>query len=147
MQRPSFARYSIQRKICLILVSKILDVPTLIVRFILGWINISKSMVDFLLCKGIDKLIAIALYEPRLTAVIKTVEEQLFGAKEPDPSPTELLERQRQAKKRLAKISNKLSKVADTLQSATLNKHLVYCLFDSIVAELYPELENVLAKE
>lgn len=100
-----------------------------------------------MLCKGIDKLIAMGLYEPRLTAVIKTVEEQLFGAKEIDPSSTELLERQRQAKKRLAKISNNLAKVADTVQSAALNKHLVYCLFDSIVAELYPELENLLAKE
>lgn len=119
----------------------------MIVRLILGLINISQSAVDFLLCKGIDKLIAIALYEPRLTTVIKTVEEQLFGVKEKDPSPTELLERQSQAKKRLAKISTKLAKVADTVQSATLNKHLVYCLFDSIVAELYPELENVLAKE
>lgn len=126
---------------------KILDVPTLIVRFILGLINISQSTVDLLLCKGIDKLLSIALYEPRLTVVIKTVEEQLFGDKEMDPSPTELLERQRQAKKRLAKISNKLAKVADTLQSAALNKHLAYCLFDSIVAELYPELELVKEKE
>lgn len=121
--------------------------PMLIIRFILGLINISQSTVDFLLCKGIDKLIAMSLYEPRLTDVIKTVEGQLFGAKEIDPSPTELMERQRQARKRLARISNKLAEVADTVQSATLNKHLVYCLFDSIVAELYPELENVIAKE
>lgn len=121
--------------------------PIVVIRFVLGLINISQSTVDFLLCKGIDKLIAMALYEPRLTDVIKTVEDRLFGAKEIDPSPTELMERQRQARKRLANISNELAKVADTVQSAALNKHLVYCLFDSIVAELYPELENVLAKE
>lgn len=127
--------------------TKILDVPIIFVRLVLGLINISQSAVDFVLCKGIDKLIAMALYEPRLTAVIKTVEEQLFGAKEIDPSSTELLERQRQAKKRLANISNKLAKVADTVQSAALNKHLAYCLFDSLVDELFPELENVMSKE
>lgn len=121
--------------------------PKLIVRIILGLINISQSAVDFLICKGIDKLIATALYEPRLTAVIKTVDEQLFGAKEAEPSVAELLERQRQAKKRLAAISENLAKVVDTVQSAALNKHLAYCLFDSIVAELYPELDNVLTNE
>lgn len=125
---------------------KIWKVPTLVIRLILGLINISQSAVDFLLCKCIDKLIAIALYEPRLTDIIQTIDDQLFGKKQNEPSSTELLERQRQARKRLMNISSDFAKVADTVQSAALNKHLVYCLFDSIVAELFPELENAPVK-
>lgn len=124
-----------------------MDVSRFIIRLILGFINISKSTVDALLCKGIDKLLRIALYQPRLTLLIRTVDAQLFGhEKKAEPSFTELLEQQRQARKRLSKISPKFSSVADTLQSPTLNKQLVYCLFDLIVAEIYPELDNM-AKE
>lgn len=115
-----------------------------VVRFILGLIHISKSTVDLLLCKGIDKLLRLALYEPRLTFVVRTVDEQLFGNnKKPEPSFTELLEQQRQARNRLSKISPNFGCVADTLQSPTLNKQLMYCLFDMIIAEIYPELDNM----
>lgn len=115
-----------------------------VVRFILGLIHISKSTVDLLLCKGIDKLLRIALYEPRLTFLVRTVDEQLFGHnKKPEPSFTELLEQQRQARNRLSKISTSFGNVADTLQSPTLNKQLMYCLFDMIIAEIYPELDNM----
>lgn len=122
----------------------ILSVNRFIVRFILGLIHISKSTVDLLLCKGIDKLLRIALYEPRLTLLVRTVDEQLFGHnKKPEPSFTELLEQQRQARIRLSRISTSFGNVADTLQSPTLNKQLMYCLFDMIIAELYPELDNM----
>lgn len=124
----------------------ILNVSRFIVRFILGLINITKSTVDLLLCKGIDKLLRMAIYEPRLTLLVKTIDEQLFGVKKPEPSITELLEQQRQARNRLSKISTNFGTVADTLQSPALNKQLMYCLFDMIIAELYPELDNI-AKE
>lgn len=125
-------------------VINILNVTRFIVRLILGLISISKSTVDLLLCKGIDKLLRIALYEPRLTLLVTTVDEQLFGnKKKPEPSFTELLEQQRQARNRLSKISTNLASVADTLQSPALNKQLMYCLFDIIIAELYPELDNI----
>lgn len=113
----------------------------IIIHFVLGLINISQSTIDALLCKGIDKLLRLGLYEPRLTLLITNVEQELFGVKKPDPSITELLEQQRQAKKRLSKISSSFATVADTIQSPSLNKQLMYCLFDMIVAELYPELE------
>lgn len=117
-----------------------------VTRF-LGLIYISKSTVDSILCKGIDKLLKIAVYEPRLTLLISTIDEQLFGEnKKPDPSFTELLEQQRQARNRLSKISTQFTNVADILQSPTLNKQLMYCLLDIIIAELYPELDN-LAKD
>lgn len=67
----------------------------------------------------------------------------LFGPKSADPSPNELLERQRQAKIRLEKVCKGLSSVVDVLQSPALNKQLMYCLFDIILVELYPELDNV----
>lgn len=87
------------------------------------------------------------MYEPRLTLLISTIDEQLFGAnKKPEPSFTELLEQQRQARNRLSKISTQMTSVADALQSPTLNKQLMYCLLDIIIAELYPELDN-LAKD
>lgn len=122
----------------------ILNVTGFIVRLVLGLISISKSTVDLLLCKGIDKLLRIALYEPRLTLLVRTVDQQLFGDnKKPEPSFTELLEQQRQARNRLSKISTNLASVADTLQSPALNKQLMYCLFDIIIAELYPELDNI----
>lgn len=122
----------------------ILNITRFVVRLILGLIHISKTTVDLLLCKGIDKLLRIALYEPRLTLLVATVDEQLFGNKEkPEPSVTELLEQQRQARNRLSKISNNLASIADTLQSPALNKQLMYCLLDLIVAELYPELDNI----
>lgn len=127
-----------------------MDVSRLIIRLILGLINISKSTVDILLCKFINKLLRIALYEPRLTLLVRTVDAQLFGQeKKPEPSFTELLEQQRQARNRLSKISPKFASVVDTLQSPTLNKQLMYCLFDMIVAEIYPELasENLQVKE
>lgn len=122
----------------------ILDVSRYLVRLILGLINILKSTVDLLLCKGIDKLLQLALYEPRLTLIVRTIEEQIFQEdKKPEPSFTELLEQQRQARNRLTKISPKFASVADTLQSPTLNKQLMYCLFDMIIAELYPELDKM----
>lgn len=124
-------------------VVNILNVSRFIVRLILGLINISKSTVDLLLCKGIDKLLRIAVYEPRLTLLVKTIDEQLFGDKKPEPSFTELLEQQRQARNRLSKISTNFASVADTLQSPTLNKQLMYCLLDMIIAEIYPELDNM----
>lgn len=122
-------------------VTKILGVTRLLVHFVLGLINISRSTVDSLLCKGMDKLLCIALYEPRLTLLVTTIEQEIFGQKKLEPSFTELLEQQRQAKKRLAKISTEFANVADSIQSPTLNKQLMYCLFDMIVGELYPELE------
>lgn len=133
---------------CLIyILVNIVDLSRIIVRVILGLIAISQKLVDALVCKGIDKLLRMALFEPRLKLLVLTIEEQLFGVKKPDPCNTELLEQQRQAKQRLARISPKFSRLADTLQSATLNKQLMYCLFDLIVAELYPELDKNLAKE
>lgn len=102
--------------------------------------------MDTLLIDGINKLIVMALYQPRLTLLIRTVEDQLFGEKEDAPTAKDLQERRSLAKARLMGISNKLTCVADSLQCATLNKHLAYCLLDIILAELYPELNSFSSK-
>lgn len=119
--------------------NNIIGVNQLIVHLVLGLINISRSTVDALLRKCIDKILRIALYEPRLTLLVATIEQEIFGIKKSEPSFTELLEQQRQARKRLEKISNKLASLADSIQSPTLNKQLMYCLFDIVIAEIYPE--------
>lgn len=112
----------------------------MILHFVLGLINISRSTVDTLLCKCIDKVLCIALYEPRLTLLVTTIEQEIFGIKKPEPSFTELLEQQRQARKRLEKISDKLASFAESFQSPKLNKQFMYCILDIIIAKLYPEL-------
>lgn len=126
-------------------VTRIVQAPGIIIKLILGLVHISRSTVDYFLCKGIERLLRFDTYETKVTALIKTVEEQLFGPKQTTAGPVELLERQRQARLRLEKISKNLGTVADTIQSPALNKHLMYCLFDIIVAEMYPELDSTIS--
>lgn len=116
------------------------------IRFVLGLIRISQSLTDTLLIEGINKLITIGLYQPRLTLLIKTIEDRLFDTKQDDSTAKDLQERKVLAKNRLMGISKKFGCLADTLQCATLNKHLAYCLLDIILAELYPELNSSAAK-
>lgn len=116
-------------------------------KLITGLVHISRTTVDFILCKTIEKLIRFDVYESRLTILIQTIEEHLFGQSKQSatPSAVELLERQRQARARLEKMSKNLGRIADVIQSPALNKHLMYCLFDIIVAEMYPELDSTIS--
>lgn len=79
--------------------------------------------------------------------LLQTIEEHLFGhqSNQMPASAMELLARQQQARIRLEKISTNLGNVADTIQSPALNKHLMYCLFDIIIAEMYPELDSTIS--
>lgn len=126
-------------------VAKILRIPMILVRLVLALVTVSSTAADQLICWLIDKLIRLGLYEPRLTTLITALESHLFGPQSPTTaSPTELLKRQVDAKQRLEKVCAGLSSVVDVLQSPPLNKHLMYCLFDIIIADLYPELEGKL---
>lgn len=125
--------------------TKILQAPSVIVKLILGLVHISRSTVDFFLYKAIDRIIRFDVHETKLTMLIETIEENLFGPGQSTPGPTDLLERQRLARTRLEKVSKNLGNLADTIQSPALNKHLMYCLFDIIVAEMYPELESTIS--
>lgn len=55
------------------------------------------------------------------------------------PSPHELLRRQQIARQSLKNACDGLESVSDVLQSPVLNKHLMYCLLDSLLIEMYPE--------
>lgn len=114
----------------------------ILVRLVLALVTVSSTAADQLICWLIDKLIRIGLYEPRLTTLITALESHLFGPQSAPATPTELLKRQVDAKQRLERVCPGLSSVVDVLQSPPLNKHLMYCLFDIIIAELYPELEG-----
>lgn len=84
----------------------------------------------------------LGLYQPRLATLIRLLENHLFGPKTPDASFEELLNRQKLARERLEKLCRGAGELLDTLQSPALNKHLMYCLFDVVLGELYPEFEE-----
>lgn len=106
-------------------------------------INISMQAVDGLIRSLLQRLLNAGLYEPRLAVLINLLRDQLFSnsAKPHEPTPNELLERQRLARQRLVALNGNLGLLADTFQSPPMNKHLIYSLFDIIVDELYPEAE------
>lgn len=106
-------------------------------------VNISKQTVDSIICSLLQKLLNTGLYEPRLAVLINLLKDQLFGPEEgksSEPTPTDLLERQRLARHRLVALNGHLGRLADMLQSPPMNKHLIYSLFDVIVDEMYPDL-------
>lgn len=126
-------------------VAEILRYPTVLIKFMISLVNISKQTVDSIICSLLQKLLNTGLYEPRLAVLINLLKDQLFGSgeaeeKKSEPTPTELLERQRLARERLVALNGHLGSLADMLQSPPMNKHLIYSLFDVIVDEMYPDL-------
>lgn len=125
-------------------VAEILRYPSVLIKFMISLVNISRQTVDSIICSLLQKLLNTGLYEPRLAVLINLLKDQLFGGeaeeKKSEPTPTELLDRQRLARERLVALNGHLGSVADMLQSPAMNKHLIYSLFDVIVDEMYPEL-------
>lgn len=68
----------------------------------------------------------------------------LFNHKSTEPTPYELLKRQQLARSRMESTRKGLGNLADCLQSPPLNKHIIYCLFDIILAEMYPEFDETI---
>ncbi|XP_055706520.1 sorting nexin-14-like [Phlebotomus papatasi] len=129
---------------CLVyILTRILVVPSVIVKFALALIRLSRTTVDSVICRGLAKLVEVGLHEPRLAFLLTLLEEQIFGStRHPEPGGSELKQRQELARRRIVMVSRQLGNVLDTLQSPALNKHLIYCLFDIIVAEMFPEMDN-----
>ncbi|GAB0098115.1 Cyclophilin-type peptidyl-prolyl cis-trans isomerase, conserved site [Sergentomyia squamirostris] len=129
---------------CLVhILTRILKAPSVIVKFTLALINISRTTMDSIICRGLAKLLGLGLYEPRLAFLIHLLEEQIFGSSHSDSAVADLKVRQELARKRMTSmVSRHLGDVVDTLQSPALNKHLIYCLFDTILAEMFPEMDN-----
>uniref|UniRef100_A0A8D8HSR3 Sorting nexin-14 n=3 Tax=Culex pipiens TaxID=7175 RepID=A0A8D8HSR3_CULPI len=128
---------------CLIyILVKILNAPFLIVRLALAFCCVSRRTVDTLIHTGIARLLRAGLKESRLATLIELLREVIFVRKLPEPTPAELLKRQQDARRRLEELRVGLGNVADVLQSPELNKHLMYCLFDILLGEMYPEFES-----
>lgn len=121
---------------------RILKAPIIIVRFILALTCVSEKTVDSIICWLLSKLIRIGLYEPRLAHLIDLLHEVIFIKKPIETTPSELLERQKLARKRLENVRSGLGNISDTLQSPSLNKHLIYSLLDIILGNMFPELET-----
>ncbi|XP_059607422.1 sorting nexin-14-like [Phlebotomus argentipes] len=131
---------------CLVyILTRILAAPTVIVKLTLALIRLSRTTVDSIICRGLAKLLRIGLHEPRLAFLLALLEEQIFEEKPPkreESEAAELKKRQELARRRITMVSRRLGNVVDTLQSPALNKHLIYCLFDTILAEMFPEMDN-----
>ncbi|XP_058457575.1 sorting nexin-14-like [Malaya genurostris] len=121
---------------------KILNAPYILVRLALAFCCVSRRTVDTLIHTGIARLLRSGLRQTRLAVLINLLSEIIFVKKLPEPTPAELLRRQQEARKRLDELRPGLGNVVDVLQSPALNKHLMYCLFDIILGEMYPEFEN-----
>lgn len=69
--------------------------------------------------------------------------DHLFDGKKHSDAPghVELAERRRQARQRLGRIHAELPRLIDVLQSPVLNKQLMYSLLDTVLVELWPELD------
>uniref|UniRef100_A0A182KB22 PPIase cyclophilin-type domain-containing protein n=1 Tax=Anopheles christyi TaxID=43041 RepID=A0A182KB22_9DIPT len=121
---------------------KVLNAPSIIVRLALAFCCVSRKSVDTLINSLTAKLIQAGLKESRLAFLINLLREHIFLRKQPEPTPAMLLKRQQDARKRLEDLRGGLGNVADVLQSPVLNKHLMYCLFDILLAEMYPEFDE-----
>uniref|UniRef100_A0A1L8DUI3 Putative sorting nexin-14 n=1 Tax=Nyssomyia neivai TaxID=330878 RepID=A0A1L8DUI3_9DIPT len=128
---------------CLVyILTRILVVPTVIVKFILALIRLSRTTVDSLICRGLAKLLGVGLHEPRLAFLLTLLEEQIFDEKHTQLSDMDLMQRRDLARMRIVRVARQLGNVVDTLQSPALNKHLIYSLFDTILVEMFPEMDN-----
>ncbi|XP_058130506.1 sorting nexin-14-like [Anopheles ziemanni] len=121
---------------------KVLNAPFIIVRLALAFCCVSRKSVDTLINSLTVKLIRAGLKESRLAFLINLLREHVFLRKQPEPTPATLLKRQQEARKRLEDLRGGLGNLADVLQSPVLNKHLMYCLFDILLAEMYPEFDE-----
>lgn len=124
-------------------VVKVLNAPFIIVRLALAFCCVSRKTVDTLLNSLTARLIRAGLKQSRLAFLITLLREHVFLRKLSEPTPATLLKRQQEARKRLEELRTGLGNLADVLQSPALNKHLMYCLFDILLAEMYPEFDEM----
>ncbi|XP_053679251.1 sorting nexin-14-like [Anopheles nili] len=126
---------------------KVLNAPLFVVRLVLACCGVSRQTVDTLINVFVVKLISSGLKENRLAKLVNILREHIFLRKQMEPTPATLLRRQQEARKRLQDTRNGLGNVADVLQSPVLNKHLIYCLFDIVLLEMFPEMNELLCNK
>lgn len=122
--------------------ASILNVNTLLLRICNGIFRIlpdAERIVRGLIRKIIDKNIN----EIILAKLIGELEEKIFDSK---PSNTQSNETRKLATTRIESINKNLGKILSYLQYPIMNKHLMYCIVDIIIVEIFPEL-NLEAKD
>lgn len=122
--------------------ASILNVNDIILKVFTGIVRILPD-ADNIICALIRKFIDTIITPTIAAKLVTELEEKIF---DPNPSITpsddELNERRELAKARIGGINKHLVKTLSFLQNPVLNKHLVYCLIDVIVAEIFPELRR-----
>jgi hypothetical protein len=122
--------------------SSILKVHNLILRIIKGIFNFFPSS-NKIIHKSLEKVLKKSLDQVILAELIKELECKLFSDKqEESPSKEELTERQKLAMTRIVALNRNLKRVFQHLQNPVLNKHLMYCLVDLLIVEIFPEIDN-----
>lgn len=120
--------------------ASILNVSDIILKVFTGIVRILPDADNFI-CALIRKFIHTIITPTIAAKLITELEEKIF---DPNPSITptadELHKRRELALARIEGINKHLVKTLSFLQNPVLNKHLVYCLIDVIVVEIFPEL-------
>lgn len=126
--------------------ASILNVPKVLLRATYGALRVLPN-ADDIICGVISNFLRKTLDQPVLAKLINELEEKVFDTDPTDPPCLEELERRHNiAIARLGSINKNSVKILSFLQNPVLNKHLVYCLIDTIAVELFPEL-NLEAKD
>lgn len=126
--------------------ASILNVPKVVLRATYGALRVLPD-ADDIICEVIKSFLLKTLDQPTLAKLIKELEEKVFDTDATDPPcPEELERRHNLAITRLEGINKNSVKILSFLQNPVLNKHLVYCLIDTVAVELFPEL-NLGAKD
>lgn len=120
--------------------ASILNVNDILLRLFNGFLRFfpsANSIIEELVRKFLHKIINQSI----LAKLISELEEKIFDTKPTNPpSHEELSKRRNLSAARLEVINKNLPKIHSYLQYPTLNKHLMYCLIDILIVELFPEL-------
>lgn len=118
--------------------ASVLNIHTFLLRLCHGIIRILPD-AERIILGLIRKLIEKNVNETLLAKLIGELEEKIFDAKPTKPSTNQEREL---AEYRLLGISKGLGKVLSHLQNPIMNKHLIYCIVDIILVEIFPELNT-----
>lgn len=122
--------------------SSILKVHQVILRITKGVFNFFPDS-NKIIHKSLEKVLKKSLDQVALAELIKELEVKLFNETYEAPaSKEELNERQKLAMTRIVGVNRHLKRLHQHLQNPVLNKHLMYCLVDLLVTEVFPEFDS-----
>lgn len=121
--------------------SSILNINKIILRLLKGLVSLlpdADNIVSQLLTRFLEKLLS----QEVLAKLINELEEKIFEDPTNPPTQDEQKKRFELATSRLASVNKHSVKILSFLQNPVLNKHLAYCLLDTIAIELFPEFSK-----